>query len=103
MSVGRKKLAVCQDNVAAFSCCCKVLQYQQTICENFLYKFGLLSLVLTGSLSECALEGLSVEFTTAGILTMQIFKRMVLTESSDEPRKLKEKLCFENSLALKKN
>ena len=23
MSVGRKKLSVCQDNVAAFSCCCK--------------------------------------------------------------------------------
>ena len=31
MSVGRKKLSVCQNNVAAFSCCCKVLQYQQTI------------------------------------------------------------------------
>ena len=25
---------VCQDNVAAFSCCCKVLQYQQTIQVN---------------------------------------------------------------------
>ena len=25
MSVGRKKLSVCQNNVAAFSCCCKVL------------------------------------------------------------------------------
>ena len=23
MSVGRKKLSVCQNNVAAFSCCCK--------------------------------------------------------------------------------
>ena len=30
MSVGRKKLSVCQNNVAAFSCCCNVLQYQQT-------------------------------------------------------------------------
>ena len=34
MSVGRKKLSVCQNNVAAFSCCCKVLQYQQTIYET---------------------------------------------------------------------
>ena len=25
LSVGRKKLSVCQNNVAAFSCCCKVL------------------------------------------------------------------------------
>ena len=25
MSVGRKKLSVCQNNVVAFSCCCKVL------------------------------------------------------------------------------
>ena len=31
MSVGRKKLSVCQNSVAAFSCCCKVMQYQQTI------------------------------------------------------------------------
>ena len=28
MSVGRKKLSVCQNNVAAFSCCCKVPQLQ---------------------------------------------------------------------------
>ena len=27
----RFQLSVCQNNVAAFSCCCKVLQYQQTI------------------------------------------------------------------------
>ena len=25
MSVGRKKVSVCQNNVAAFSCCCKIL------------------------------------------------------------------------------
>ena len=31
MSVGRKKLSVCQNYVAAFSCCGKFLQYQQTI------------------------------------------------------------------------
>ena len=31
ISVGRKKLLVYEKNVAAFSCCGKVLYYQQTI------------------------------------------------------------------------
>ena len=41
-----------------------------------------------------ALEGLSFEFKPAGILTMFIFKCMVLTESSDEPRTCEEKVMY---------
>ena len=36
MNVGRKKLLVCQKNVAAFWCCGKVLYYQQTVYVFFI-------------------------------------------------------------------
>ena len=36
MSVGRKKLSVCQNNVAAFSCCCKISYKEFSPPKHFL-------------------------------------------------------------------
>ena len=51
MSVGRKKLSVCQNNVAAFSCCCNVFSAACSPTFKEVYRPPLLHLLFSGFLT----------------------------------------------------
>ena len=70
MSVGRKKLSVCQNYVAAFSCCGKFLQYQLTINISITYveltvSFKTASINFTANVTEA--PGSTLVPTTPGM------------------------------------